>query len=389
MSLVNQMLKDLEQRRAELPRGDSLRGLRAAPPSAEPQRNFWPTVLIAAALGGVGYGWWLTFAKPGLEPGLEAPPVAAANAAPTGWVAENANTQPPSATEIDAAWDKTWEPRTAEAVSVAALEESRVESRPEYADVAATEPAAPTPSTIKQPAPQPTPTTTVTTVASAERTSMGGMSPATSPVTSSMHKTPRALSPTEQAAQDYAQALDALRSGDTARAEERLRAALDKVPGHAQAAETLSAILLQQHRGREAEDVLAEAIAAAPQAPRLLVLHARILVESGADSDRDAEAVALLQTPTLSNDAEAQALLGALQQRRGNDAEAATAYRQALTRAPQRGTWWLGLAISLERSRQPAAALEAYRRALTDRALGDQVAGYVRGRIATLDNSPG
>ncbi|MBI5041496.1 MAG: tetratricopeptide repeat protein [Gammaproteobacteria bacterium] len=379
MSLVNQMLKDLEQRRAELPRGDSLRGLRSAPPAAESQRTFWPTLLITAALGGVGYGWWLTFAEPGMQHGLEAPPVAAVVATePKGWVAENAVAQQPPATEIDAAWDKTWEPRTAEAVSVAALEESSAQYPPmAHTTLAAEEPATPTPSTIKQPAPQPAPTTTATTVASTNNTGTGD--------TPSMRKTPRLPSPREQAAHDYAAALDALRAGDNTHAEEFLRAALEKIPGHAQAAETLAATLLQQRRNQEAEDVLAEAIAAAPQAPRLLTLHARILADSG----RDAEAVALLQTPALSGDAESQALLGALQQRLGNDAQAANAYRQALTRAPQRGAWWLGLAISLERSQQPAAALEAYRRALTDAALDQHVVGYVRGRIDVLDNGKG
>lgn len=370
MSLVNQMLKDLEQRRAELPRGDSLRGLRAAPDTAgatAPQRNFWPTVLVVAALGGVAYGWWMTFA----ERGFEAPSMAIAPAAaPQTWIAAKEAPQP-STREIDAAWDKTWEPRTAEAVSVAALEEAPAE----HTELVAAEPATPNPSTIKQPVPKPTPTTTATAVVHAEHTD----------IAPSMRKTPRAPSPTEQAARDYAAALDALRAGDTARAEDQLRAALDKIPGHAQAAETLAALLLQQNRAQDAEDILAGAIAASPQTPRLLKLHARILADAG----RDSEAVALLQTPALSGDAESQALLGALQQRQGNDTQAAAAYRQALTRAPQRGAWWMGLAISLERTQQPAAALEAYRRALADSALDEHVTGYVRGRIAVLDNGKG
>jgi MSHA biogenesis protein MshN len=200
-----------------------------------------------------------------------------------------------------------------------------------------------------------------------------------------MHKTLREPSPTEHAAQNYADALTALRSGDTSRAETQLRAALDLVPAHTQAAEALVALLLQQGRAQDAEAILANAVAAAPQAPQLLILHARVLAEAG----RDREAVALLQSPTLSNDADSQALLGALQQRLGNDTQAAAAYRQALTRAPQRGAWWLGLAISLERSQQPVAALEAYRRALADASLDTQVTGYVRGRIVALDNSQG
>ena len=381
MSLVNQMLQDLEQRRAQLPRGDSLRGLHAAPPASTPHSTLWPTLLISAALGGVAYGWWLTFAEPGLQPGFVAPPVAAHDSKPVAsvpaqtWVvatSEVADTPGPSAPEVDAEWDKTWEPRTAQAVSVAALEEAVPE---DYVQLAAETP--PTPSTIEHPAPKPVPPTTQTVVTQGASTRAHG--------TPSMHKTLREPSSAEHAAQDYAGALTALRSGDTAHAETQLRAALDQVPAHTQAAETLAALLLQQGRAQDAAAILANAVAAAPPAPHLLILHARVLAEAG----RDSEAVAQLQSPTLSNDADSQALLGALQQRLGNDTQAAAAYRQALTRAPQRGAWWLGLAISLERSQQPVAALEAYRRALADATLDTQVTGYVRGRIVALDDSQG
>jgi MSHA biogenesis protein MshN len=385
MSLVNQMLQDLEQRRAQLPRGDSLRGLHAAPPATTPHSTLWPTLLISAALGGVAYGWWLTFAEPGLQPGFDAPPLAAHDSKPVApgpahtWVvatSEVSDAPGQSAPEVDAEWDKTWEPRTAQAVSVAALEETVPE---DFVQLAAETPSTttPTPSTIEPPAPKPVPPTTQTVVAQAASISTRGPS--------SMHKTLREPSPTEHAAQRYADALTALRSGDTLRAETQLRAALDQVPAHTQAAETLVALLLQQGRAQDAEAILATAVAAAPHAPQLLILHARVLAEAG----RDREAVTLLQSPTLSNDADSQALLGALQQRLGNDTQAADAYRQALSRAPQRGAWWLGLAISLERSQQPVAALEAYRRALADATLDTQVTGYVRGRIVALDNSQG
>ncbi|HWS03538.1 MAG TPA: tetratricopeptide repeat protein, partial [Gammaproteobacteria bacterium] len=252
MSLVNQMLQDLEQRRAQLPRGDSLRGLHAAPPATATHSTLWPTLLISAALGGVAYGWWLTFAEPGLQPGFDTPPMAAHDSNPIApvpaqtWVAATAEAPvmpAPSAPEVDAEWDKTWEPRTAQAVSVAALEETVPE---DFVQLAAETP--PTPSTIKQPAPKPTPPTTETVVTQAASVGAHG--------TPSMHKTLREPSSTEHAAQNYADALTALRSGDTARAETQLRAALDQLPAHTQAAETLAALLLQQGRAQDAEAIL-------------------------------------------------------------------------------------------------------------------------------------
>ncbi|MFN2309958.1 MAG: tetratricopeptide repeat protein, partial [Gammaproteobacteria bacterium] len=179
----------------------------------------------------------------------------------------------------------------------------------------------------------------------------------------------------------YADALGAL-GDDASAAEAALRAALAAVPGHAEAAQTLATLLLRQGRQGEAEAVLRAALAVDAQQPALRALHARLLAERGDDR----AAVALLQG---TQDPEAQALLGALQQRLGDHAAAATAYRQALSAAPARGAWWLGLAISLEHDRQPAAALAAYRRALADAALADQITAYVRGRIAALDRGQG
>jgi len=55
---------------------------------------------------------------------------------------------------------------------------------------------------------------------------------------------------------------------------------------------------------------------------------------------------------------------GAVLQRLGKHAEAVEAYQNAIRIAPQPGTTWVGLAISLETlGRRPEAAL-AYRRAL-------------------------
>jgi MSHA biogenesis protein MshN len=359
MSLVNQMLKDLEQRRAQLPQGDSLRGLHAAPAGGSTPRNRWPLIMLLAVGSGGAFGWWLS------QPAGPALPLSIPMA-----MAGHAKHAEPAATPVPIAPD-THEP-TAESptetepapVALAALETpSHPEPRkPEL------KPAAPAPDS--QPAPRRQPTTALARAAD------------TTEPTGVMHKTARPLDPQQQVAQHYADALQSLRGGNTPTAETALRAALEIRPGHSDSAQTLATLLVQQGRHTEAEAVLAEALKVDAQHPALRALQARLLAETG----RDAEAVALLQGTI---DPEALALLGALQQRLGNDSAAAAAYYQALQRAPKRGAWWLGLAISLERTRQPAAALEAYRRALADTALDTQVNDYVRGRIAALDSGQG
>lgn len=392
MSLVNQMLKDLEQRRAQLPPGDSLRGLHAAPNAAAPARR-WPVALLAIALAGSGFGIWLAQSSITLLPDIaplqppqtQVPPMAAQNAKPDVAVtpvraeagttviatAASADTAPAHdvnaaeyAVDPDAEWDREWLTGMNEAVSVAALEEHLAE------DASATPPPAGPPKVKTAPEkPAPKPSTAPNTALAAA-------------ATGSMHKTPRAEDPQTQAAQHYATAVTALRNGDTRAAENALHAAVRAAPGHGAATQALAALLLQQGRRGEAETVLADALAANPQQPALIVLRARLLAESG----RDREAVELLKAR---DDAESLALLGALHQRLGDDGAAAQAYRRALANAPQQGAWWLGLAISLERAQQPRAALEAYRRALADTRLDAQVNDYVRARIAALGSDQG
>ncbi|HEY9198230.1 MAG TPA: hypothetical protein VIR60_02610, partial [Gammaproteobacteria bacterium] len=279
--------------------------------------------------------------------------------------------------DADAEWDRNWLTGVNTAVSAAALEENAHE-QPATSDSNITSPAPkPSPKAKTPDKPAPKPTGSASTALAA--TSSG-----------SMHKTPRAADPHTVATQQYTTAVTALRGGDQPAAETALRAALDAQPAHTAATQALVALLLQQGRGGEADTVLAEALALNPRQPALIILHARLLADRG----HDREAVALLQPL---DDADAQALLGALQQRLGDDAAATAAYRRALANAPRsgsmtgsnQGAWWLGLAISLERSRQPQAALEAYRRALADARLDAQVNDYVRSRIAALGSGQG
>jgi MSHA biogenesis protein MshN len=234
---------------------------------------------------------------------------------------------------------------------------------------------APKPETaVIKPAPKPTSTTTT-----------ARSKPAQTHNTAVMHKTLRTPSPQEQAAQHYDTAQQALAANELMQAESALRAALAADPAHSESSETLATLLIQQGQRGAATKALSAALTQTPMQPRLAMLQARLLADAG----RDTEAVSILQTAQAAGDADYQALLGALQQRLGNDTQAADAYRLALTSAPQRGIWWLGLGISLERSQQSALALTAYRNALRDTALESQVSDYVRARIAALDSGQG
>ena len=385
MSLVNQMLKDLEQRRAQVPNSDRLRGLHAAaePARGEPARR-WPLVVLAAGVLGGGAGWWLSNTP------ATAVPTAVAVMAP---VSAEVRADDP-ATEVSTADAVVTD--TAEIETAAVSEPPTVPAQPasktiasywdeslnavDPHDTAADRVEAGTESTEVRDAPA----SGMAAVAVAEPGTVPVARDNVAATPSGMHKTARIPSPEERARKMFADAYRALNSGDLRAAESALRHTLALDPYQETATETLTVLLLKQNRGVDAEAVLATALAQRPQQPRLAQLYARLLADAG----RDAEAVAALEAAGP-GDAEQAAMLAALQQRLGNDSAAVAAYRQALQSAPSQGLWWLGLAISLEREGQPGDALAAYRNALADAALTAQVSSYVRTRIAALGDGRG
>ncbi|MBU2478938.1 MAG: tetratricopeptide repeat protein, partial [Gammaproteobacteria bacterium] len=279
MSLVNQMLKDLEQRRAELPSSDRLRGLRSAPDSSTSKtlRTRWPLLLIVTALAGSGFGWWMA----GNNTPINMPPMAQVIPDASIVAALPEDTSAPVEVAVE---------ETQVANVIAKVSPSPETSTPiptlEIATVAALEVSTPPPVPIPEPAvikpaPKPSPITT-TAVARAE------------PIDKSagMRKTLRTPSPQEQASQHFNAAQQALAANDPVLADSALRAALAADPAHNTASETLATLLIQQGQREAATKVLHAALTHTPEQPRLAMLQARLLAEAG----RDTEAVGILQT---------------------------------------------------------------------------------------------
>ncbi|RMG52469.1 MAG: hypothetical protein D6717_11910 [Gammaproteobacteria bacterium] len=186
--------------------------------------------------------------------------------------------------------------------------------------------------------------------------------------------------PAERAAALRRQARQALAEGRAQRAEQLLREALALQPSEAATAEALATLLIRDGRKSEALSLLRGALAQTEDA-RLRELAARLLVEQ----QRPQEALALLPAEQVRGHPDLLGLKAALLQSLGRQREARDLYVQALALRPDHAPWWLGLGLALEAEGDGARALAAYRRALAGQGLDSAARDYVEQRIRSLE----
>ena len=344
MSLINKMLKDLEARQGGA-RGDRpiFQDLHAVRPASRSLRSLAWMVLASVTIAIGGYAGWQYWATD--RAAAVAPPVVA--------------TAPAPETEtVDAAAPVAAPPVAVPPAPVAAVP-APAPARPARAEprktVAASKPRA---------APKPPVITAADTT------------------TARIEKVDRPVTPQEQAANAYREALQLRGQGRGADAERLLRQALTHDPAHVACRQLLARTLIESGRQLEAQALLEQGIAAVPGESSFRIQLARLYVDQGAEP----KAIALLERARTDNpgDVESTAFLAALYQRAGRHAEAVTTYEAALAQRPQEGRWWIGLGISREAQQQEREASDAYRRALASGQLGAQLAQYAEGRLQAL-----
>ena len=192
----------------------------------------------------------------------------------------------------------------------------------------------------------------------------------------------RTLTPADEAARAYSEAVESLKQNRVGDAEERLRFAVTTDPQHTQALELLAGLLLRRGSLVGAEQLLNDGRAANPEHYRFAQLLARIYIQRGAST----QALTLLEQsqPYAKTDAEFLGFLAALYQRDGQHDKAIKAYGRAVAINPQQSQWWLGLGISFEAESNWNAAHQAYRRAVAGRGLNGKLGRYARERLASV-----
>lgn len=174
----------------------------------------------------------------------------------------------------------------------------------------------------------------------------------------------------------------ALQRGDWLAAGRLLDELVRMEPANDDAREGLAVAFAQQGRIAEADGVLLDGLAVGVEPARFAKLRARLQASQG-------QAAAALQSlavavPPVGEDPEFHALRGALAQQVGDYPLALETYRALVAYRPDNATWQAGLAMALDQAGDPAGARDAYRRALTAGGLEAALLEHVRRRLGAL-----
>jgi len=372
VSVINQMLQDLDRRSAVSEPSADIVGPAIKPVVAERRGHEWfwrvLAVLVLISLAWVG---WVAYQ---LQPRPLATPLAflaAQQSAGRSTPIQEKTAERPVPLPVAATVSEPAKPEPAKAqpmVQVEAMKLARsiesaiVEAPPAPAPKARATNAASKPSRV---APESVP-----------HSSAPG---ATAP---SVDKRDLAKPANDTAEGRFRRAVALLNQARISEAEEQLGAALQADPAHVAARQTYVALLLEQRRVGGALRLLREALEANPGHPGFSLALARVYAEQ---RDHPAALAAIDKAGAAAQSADFQALKAAVLQRMGRHAEAVTAYQEAVQKSAQpAGGTWAGLGVSLEALGRPSEAVQAYRRALVAAALAPELRIYTEDRIRAL-----
>lgn len=192
----------------------------------------------------------------------------------------------------------------------------------------------------------------------------------------------RQPAPRDLAENEYRKATASLHQGRLAEAQEGFHAALSLYSEHLGARQALVGLLVEGKQFGEAERVLQEGVKLAPAQTGFVITLARLQVDRGDNS----EAIETLRRGLghAQGNPDYLAFLAALLQRQGRHEEAIEQFQAALRIKPHSGVWLLGLGMSLQTVNRAEEAQEAYRRAKATGSLNAELAAFADQRLRQL-----
>ena len=344
MSLINQMLQELEQRRAD--GGMAAAQVRAVSRQARPNAAArWVVLAMLVVVAAAGGGYWLANRQAG---NISVPPPALVAAVPAPMpVVEPA----PLPSVLQLASDLGQLPQP--------VEKQVNPVRPPVTE------AMPAPPIVDKPL-----------KSAMEAAKPAKVAEALPPA--GINKEIKQISPLQRAENAYRQAYASLQQGRMGEAEEALRQTLQLDPRHAAARQALAALLVEAKHLDRAEQVLQQGLELQPGHSGYAMTLARLQVERG---DTAAALATLQRNPPSAENAEYHGFVAALLQRTERHKEAIEHYQAALSLNPAAGPWLLGLGISLQADNQPAKAAEIFRRARQNNNLSPELRAFAEQRL--------
>jgi MSHA biogenesis protein MshN len=393
MSLINQMLQDLDARRSDLGAGEGVPVEVRAVPRRNRIHNAWWSALVLVLLAGVGTAWLWGRQSPlvvGVIAPIAAAQVPAAPPAPSVGMAQSTATNDSAPQIISTSPASSVVPSVSAAPPAGAAMPSDASTAPgnqlkldkQLSDALlidakrATEPAPA--ASVKRPAAPKAKAVDATPAVS--RAPAAAYSDFRTPADST--KQVKELSPQQRAENEYRRAMSLIQQGRTQEAIGALEQALQIDAQHAAARQTLVELLLERRRHDDAMSRLQEGLGLDPNQPGLAMILARLQVEKG--DIRSAVDTLRRTLPYAADRADYQAFLAALLQREGQHKEAIEHYGLALRKTPQNGVWWMGLGISLQADNRVPEARDAFGRAKATNTLSSELLAFVEQQLIQM-----
>ncbi|WP_263769696.1 tetratricopeptide repeat protein [Propionivibrio soli] len=195
----------------------------------------------------------------------------------------------------------------------------------------------------------------------------------------SIEKTDALGSPRERAEAQYRKAITAVNQGRVTEAVACLRDALEQDAYHVASRQLLVRLLLEAKRADEAMQILQDGLQGQPAQLGWAMSLARLQVErndlGGAWQTLDHSLPAAGSSPDY------QGFAGHVLQRLGRNAEAAERYTVAARLAPRDGRWWLGLGLAYDAEGRVNEAREAFQRARQSGSLSADLMALVEQKL--------
>ncbi|WP_036303043.1 tetratricopeptide repeat protein [Methylotenera sp. L2L1] len=197
------------------------------------------------------------------------------------------------------------------------------------------------------------------------------------------------ISPEQNANSYYQQALSYLQQGRVAESEANLAKALEFNPTHHEARLTLASLLLDNKRLNDAKDVLNTGLQISPEQNEFRIALARLQINAG----DQATALSTLEhgLQYAANHAAYQAFLATLLQRSGRHEEAISHYMKAVSLETNAGSvksnTLVGLGISLQATGKLEHAQQAFIKAQQTGSLGPGLSSFVDQQLKKISQS--